>query len=335
MLVKCGFNLQQYLFSPDQSIMAKLRRRLERKPFPHIVPPAFLNELRQAYAVNPPAFIFFNRVNLAPLAMKLRMEFRTSKFVLLSHGLMIMDELHGQDAVRNAKWLGKILLEEKAQRAAFDLAFTLTQEECALESWLGTPEAVWIPRVVGRSPLKWSPQDGRVGFVGTLDHPPTQQALAAVLKELDAQNLPNNFQIRVVGRPEHLGRAIASAHPYVDYLGPLTDAELQREAATWGCFAHPLFAFARGCSTKLAVALGWEIPVLATPPGLRGYQWKNGTIPTEPNAPAYARRLVEQSRLEIARLGKSEIIKVAHSGPDCESVAARAAEAMRKLGSNL
>src|SRR5487761_2580135 len=74
MLVKCGFNLQQYLFSPDQSIMAKLRRRLERKPFPHIVPPAFLNELRQAYAVNPPAFIFFNRVNLAPLAMKLRME---------------------------------------------------------------------------------------------------------------------------------------------------------------------------------------------------------------------------------------------------------------------
>ena len=258
MLEQCGLSLQQWLFSPDQSLTAKLRRRLKRKPFPSIVPPAFLSELRRAYAERPPAVMFFNRVNLAPLAMELRKEFEVSKFVLLSHGLMIMDELHAHDAAHKAKWLGKILLEEKAQCTAFDLVFTLTQEECALESWLGAPRAFWIPRIVTTAPLKWSPVERRVGFVGTFDHPPTRQALAAVLNVLDAMQLPADFRLRIVGRPEPLGNAFASARTYIDYLGPLSDVDLEREASTWCCFAHPLFAFARGCSTKLAAALGWK-----------------------------------------------------------------------------
>jgi hypothetical protein len=335
MLERCGLSLQHWLFSPDQALKAKLRRRLIRKPFPHIVPQSFLNDLRRAYVRKPPTVIFFNRVNLAPLALELRKEFKAGKFVLLSHGLMIMDELHSNDAAKKAKWLGKVLLEEKAQRAAFDLVFTLTQEECALESWLGSTRTVWIPRVVTSTPLKWNPKDGRVGFVGTLDHPPTQQALAAILMALDATNLPANFRLRIVGRPEHLGNAFASAHSFIEYLGPLSDADLEREAATWCCFAHPLFAFARGCSTKLAVALGWEIPILATPSGLRGYELQDGVIPVELNAMAFAKRLVFLSRLENVASVKEEIHKAAHSSPTCELVAERATTELRRLGLNL
>jgi hypothetical protein len=328
-------SLQQWLFSPDQSLTAKLRRRLKRKPFPSIVPPAFLSELRRAYAESPPDVIFFNRVNLAPLALGLRKEFKASKFVLLSHGLMIMDELHGHYAAGKANWLGKILLEEKAQRTAFDLVFTLTQEECALENWLGTPRAAWIPRIITSAPLEWSPKDGRVGFVGTLDPPPTQQALKAVVRESAAMNLPFDFQLRIVGKPEQLGWAFATAHTFIDYLGPLSDADMEREAASWCCFAHPLFAFARGCSTKLATALGWEIPVLATPAGLRGYEWQKGVIPVERNAMDFARHLIFLSRLENAVPVKDEIQAAARSSPSRKLILEKAAVELRKLGLNL
>ena len=335
MLERCGLGLQRRLFSPDQTMKAKLRRRLFRKPFPDIVPQCFLNDLRSAYAEKPPAAIFFNRVNLAPLALELRKEFTASRFILLSHGLMIMDELHGHEAAYRAKWLGKILLEEKAQRAAFDLVFTLTQEECALEHWLGTPRAAWFPRVVSRAPLNWNPKCGRVGFVGTLDHPPTHQALEAILNALEAANLPVDFRLRIVGGPERLGSVFASAHTFIDYLGPLSDADLEREAATWCCFAHPLFAFARGCSTKLASALGWEIPVLATPQGLRGYVWESGVIPNESTPHTFANSLVCLSRLENATKLRVDIQMAAHTSPSLEFVAERALAELRKLGLNL
>ena len=61
-------------------------------------------------------------------------------------------------------------------------------------------------------------------------------------------------------------------------LGPLDDADLRGEAGSWNCFINPLFCLSRGCSTKLATALSWEIPVVTTSFGRRGYVWNDGTL---------------------------------------------------------
>jgi hypothetical protein len=115
----------------------------------------------------------------------------------------------------------------------------------------------------------------RVGFVGTLDHPPTHEGLALMLPQLAKIATPG-IRVRLVGGPAHLGRLWQERFPLVEYLGQLDEDGLEREAATWACFAQPLFCYARGCSTKLATAIGWRIPVVTTPAGCRGYVWTEG-----------------------------------------------------------
>ena len=84
---------------------------------------------------------------------------------------------------------------------------------------------------------------------------------------------------------------LASRYPFVQYLGPLSDAELRTEASTWCCFVHPMFVYAKGCSTKIGVALGWGLPVATTHLGVRGYVWDAEITPPSRRAP-----------LELARL---------------------------------
>ncbi|MEO7297102.1 MAG: glycosyltransferase [Verrucomicrobiota bacterium] len=264
--------------------------------------------------------------------MKLRERFADSKFVLLSHGLMIMDELHDEKNVNSSGWLGKILLEEKAQRKVFDLVFTLTEEECALEKWLGTPQTCWVPRTVEPSVLEWNPIGGRVGFVGTLDHPPNRQALVAVLNQLRHLKLPSEFQLHIVGRPADVGRSLADIYPFVRYLGALNDDDLRKEAATWCCFAHPLFAFARGCSTKLAVALAWQIPILATPTGVRGYKWNRGKLPLESTPEHFAKHLVSLSDPQLAAREREQVRTVAGSIANTDTIIAEVVSALRSIG---
>jgi hypothetical protein len=72
---------------------------------------------------------------------------------------------------------------------------------------------------------------------------------------------------------------LARRHGFVDYLGPLNDDALRAEAATWCCFVNPIFVYSKGCSTKLAVALGWGLPIATTRYGARGYLWDEGAIP--------------------------------------------------------
>jgi hypothetical protein len=83
-----------------------------------------------------------------------------------------------------------------------------------------------------------------------------------------------NIELRVVGSPLQEGSNLSESYDFIEYLGELSDPELRDEAQTWSSFVHPVFCYAMGCSTKLAVAIGWEIPILTTTMGIRGYIWK-------------------------------------------------------------
>ena len=165
-----------------------------------------------------------------------------------------------------------VLLAEAEVRTHVDIVCTLSPFDEDLEKWMGTRHAAWLPRVVKSNPLPWRPFGRRLGFVGTLDHSPNLEGLVAVLEALGERELAP-FNVRVIGGPSEVGAWLAARHACVDYLGAIDDTALAHEAATWSAFLNPIFCQARGCSTKLAMALGWEIPIVTTPQGRRGYVW--------------------------------------------------------------
>src|SRR5207249_1785916 len=112
--------------------------------------------------------------------------------------------------------------------------------EVEIEKCLGTRSALWVPRSITEAPLKWRPVDGRVGCVSTLEHPPNLHGLIQIFDTLE-DNVPPEFQFRVVGQPTSKGRALEGRYPFVKYLGVFSDEELRSEAATWCCFIHPMF----------------------------------------------------------------------------------------------
>jgi hypothetical protein len=283
--------------------------------------------------------VFLNQVDLAPLAGALRAKLGPRvKIVLLSHGLESADYLHvlrargagtpfGDVGRSDLTKLGRLLVTESLHRQHIDQVFTLAPFEAEIERWLGARQVDWLPRTVTPCPLEWAPGPGRLGYVGTLNHPPNSEGLLLLLRALAAAPVPGQ-RIRLVGGPADAAQALTRAFPFVDYLGPLPDAELRAEAATWTCFLHPLFCYARGCSTKLAVALGWQIPVVTTAAGVRGYRWREGELPVADTPGELARLLARLADPEVARASQREVCAVARSSPTLEEVAAQVRSAL-------
>jgi hypothetical protein len=173
--------------------------------------------------------------------------------------------------------------------------------------------------VTKRPPLEWRPDADRLGFVGTLDHPPTRDGLEQFLAALERFAAPS-LHVRVVGGPDASGRSLAGRFRSVCYLGPLDDGALESEASTWSAFVHPLFCFARGCSTKLAIALAWRIPVVTTPAGARGYAWREGVLPTADSPETLARLACDMTDRHAAIRAREEIAAIARSCPTTDEV---------------
>jgi hypothetical protein len=216
--------------------------------------------------------------------------------------------------------LGRQLVEESAQRRYIDHVICLNPFEAQIERWLGTRSVSWLPRTIpDRVPLNWSPVHGRLGFVGTLDHPPNRDGLIQFLEALETL-APAGIEVRVVGGPPAAGAGLAKRFRLVRYLGALTDEALDKEASTWTCLVHPLFCYARGCSTKLAVALSWQIPVLTTPQGCRGYTWREGSLPVADTPEAFARLALRLADPEPT--AQKEVAVIVRSAPTLNDVAA-------------
>jgi len=270
-LAAAGFKLEIVTFDTDNRPFVRLKRKLWPQTYADMVPPSVAAEAAAIVRNSGARFLFLHMTDTAPLAGVLRAKLGPDiRFVLLSHGMESVDYFHKlrirkevasifcAPRLRRGE-LARQLCTESEQRQHIDHVLTLSPVEASIEQWLGAKAVTWVPRTITARPLDWDPLPGRIGFVGGIDHLPNVEGLLLFARALE-KIAPEGLRLRVVGGPESVGRSFAERFPFLDFLGPLDDAQLETEAATWNCFANPIFCYPRGCSTKLAVGLGWHIP---------------------------------------------------------------------------
>jgi hypothetical protein len=332
-LEAAGFRLEFVTFDADRRLLVRLKRKLWPQSYVDMIPPFVASEAATVARKIAARFVFLHMTDTAPLAGFLKTILGPDvQIVLLSHGTESADYLH---KLRTRKELAAVfrpphlrqrelarqLCVESSQRQHIDYVLCLSPVEANLESWLGARAVTWVPRMVTSHPLPWNPVPGRIGFVGALDHEPNAEGLLLFAKALEAM-APEGLRLRVVGAPEKVGRTFAEKFRFIEYLGRLNDTQLEMEAATWNCFVHPIFCYPRGCSTKLAVALGWHIPVVSTPGGCRGYAWSAGELPIAQTPEGLARLAISMLDHEAAAAARQETQRIAASAPSLDKVAA-------------
>lgn len=326
-----GFRLEIVPFDSEMSVLARLRRRVLNLPYLDRIDRSVVRDVTAVSRELLPEFIFFNQVDVLEFSREFRKCFTFAKLVLLSHGLESADYLHELRArgyavpfARSSNvdlWrLGFQLKQEATQRFFLDASICLSSVEVEIERWLGIKQVTWLPRTVTRHPLNWSPAACRVGYVGTLDHPPNAEGLVLVLRVL--LKVAPQVKVRVVGGPGAAAKSLFCEFPNVEYLGVMGDNELRDEAASWNCFLHPLFCFARGASTKLATGLSWEIPIVATVAGCRGYRWKAGGVTLGESPLDFANQVARIcADLTFAETERARVQTAARTCPSIEEVA--------------
>jgi len=330
-LTEAGFSLKTLKVENDRRVSNRVKRKLKPEPYNYnFDTDKAIADIKNSLTESV-KYIFLNQYALRPLARTIKENLGYGiKIVLLSHGLASVDYLHeiratsnlSQKGVSNAEvnYLGRHIVEETSQSPYIDHVFCLAPFEVEIEKWLGAKKATHIPRTIKESPLNWRPKKGRLGYVGRLDHSPNKEGLLLVLNELKKMK-GNTIELRIVGSPIEEGQKLSETYEFVTYLGELTDEELREDASTWSAFIHPVFCYAMGCSAKLAVALGWEIPIVTTTMGVRGYAWKEGNIPIADDAEHFADLAAEYSDPVISTTIKEEINKIRKSSPNIVNVA--------------
>ena len=327
-----GIDLSFCLLEADRRLSTRIARRFISSPYFRPAEPGAIKNIAKCFT-HEVRFVFLNQVSLADLAGELKRILPFTSIVVLSHGLESTDLLHfirlrqklplkGRARPTASFALGHALLSETKYRPEIDLVCGLSPSDVTLEQWVGSKRATWLPRIVQKRPLSWTPGRNRLGFVGTLDHAPNLEGLTEILTQLTGFTR-NELRVRVVGGPASCGRWLAKRYPVVDYLGQLDDAELCREASSWNAFLHPIFCLARGCSTKLATAIGWEIPIITTTYGARGYQWTEGELLMADDAIHFAHLCRQVLQGSFASEIRKNVAQVARSSPTLDENAGR------------
>lgn len=333
-----GIGLTPCPFDGDRRLSTRIGRRLTSSPYFRPAEPGLVDRLANMSADTAPDVIFLNQVALAVYAPQIKARIPNARLVLLSHGLESTDLLHlvrlrktlplsGRIRPNATVALGSALADESGARTHVDLVFALSPFDADLERWIGARRVTFLPRIVTPAPLAWRPTGQRVGFLGTLDHAPNLEGLVRVLEALDAIDA-GGCKVRVIGGSPSIGRWLAARFPRVDYLGPLADDEVCAEAATWNAFLHPIFCQARGCSTKLATAIAWEIPIVTTTQGYRGYEWRSGELTVADEPRLFAEQVVRLLDPEAARAARSGVSSVARTSPVLAEIASRIAASL-------
>ena len=288
-LEAAGFDLEFLPFEFPRNLLERLRRKVSPEIWHTSAPPQLFHKIVDAIENRRAEFVFFGHTMFGGLSRKLKQNHINVRQVLLSHGAEGFDFCLEQQIRRQTnsenrsqpsaeRMIGQSLLQQMDQRRWIDAVLTLSPFEVEIEKWLGSPKTLWLPRMITAAQLDASPVDQRVGCVSTLDHPPNHQGLVELLSALATVVSPS-FRFRLVGAPQTAGSTLTTQFPFVQYLGALSDSQLRSEAATWCCFVHPLFVYAKGCSTKLAVGIGWQLPIATTVYGARGYIWDKNLLP--------------------------------------------------------
>jgi glycosyltransferase involved in cell wall biosynthesis len=320
-----GWDLEILPYSIDRQWQTRLRRKLKPSSFHNRIPLSFITALVDRIKSDNVTWVFLNQVDTLPIVPYLKKADPNIKLVLLSHGAQFVDDFLAAQSVDSLSMqararLADTILDEMHWRQSLDHVFTLSEPEAVFERWLGAKSVSWLPRIVSPNPLNWQPVLGRFGFVGTLDHAPNYDGLLNVLTELQSRQ---NFHgcIRIVSASESLGDFLAKRFPFVEYLGRLSAEALYDEAATWSCFVHPLFCWSRGCSTKLADALEWQIPVLTTESGCRGYTWKEGNVIMANTVEEFCTYLININSITQLESIKNNVTFASKTSPSFEDIA--------------
>lgn len=291
---------------------------------------------REAHSGFAPTHVFLNRSELLRLAPLVAKNFPRAQVVVMSHGNQSGDDLYeiAGPGGRRASGLARLtaiwrigldlVCESRSRHRHIHGVCVMSDEEAVLERWLGARRVVVLPRVFASAPLAPSPVGLRIGYVGTLNHTPNRLALEAVCAEIARQGA-GGIELRLAGGPGAVAEELATRFPFVRPLGRVDDAGLRAEAATWSVFINPIFWLSRGASMKLALALGWGLPVVTSRSGARGYEWREGSpCVTGDDASEFVRATLRLLRdpSQLAEL-RASCIRAAESAPDVAALAAR------------
>jgi glycosyltransferase involved in cell wall biosynthesis len=289
--------------------------------------------------------VFINKSELIRFSKVIKADFNNVKVVVMSHGNESGDFLGDLTGVK-ARFkgfkkytgllkLGLVLFTESFYRKRYvDLVCTMSEEESALEKWLGLNCPFYIPRLINKTiQIERAPIKNVFGYVGTLNHTPNITALEELFGEL--KKLEVAPEIRVVGQPKNIGKSLANQYPFVKYLGSLNDTELLEEVKNWSFFINPIFNYSRGASMKLAKAIEWEIPIITTIAGRRGYLISNGLlIETDDTPQAFATSIINlmtQPQKEYQKLVEN-VIEVKNSSVSADQLGVQLKNVLTNLG---
>jgi hypothetical protein len=330
-----GWSLEVSPYEIDRRWQARIFRKLKPSSFYNRIPQSFIDTLIARVKSEHIPWVFLNQVDALPIASYLKSAVPDVKIILLSHGAQFVDDFlavqnHSSISPRKRSLLAQTILDEMQLRQYIDHVFTLSEQEVTFERWLGAKSVSWLPRIISPKPLDWNPLPGRAGFVGTLDHQPNYEGLLRVLTNLQTRQ---DFagSIRIVSGSKYLGTQLQKQFHFVEYLGRLDHENLQNEASTWTWFIHPLFVWSRGCSTKLADALEWQIPVLTTEAGCRGYTWQKGDVIRFDTIDEYCAYLCGNDSVYDMSLIREQLILASETSPSVIDVATLVKLALQKI----
>ena len=94
---------------------------------------------------------------------------------------------------------------------------------------------------------------------------------------------------------------------------------------------HPIFAYARGRSTKVGVVLGWGLPLVTTRAGIRGYVWDETLQPLFNTPAELARAALARSEGRDGAQNVDATAAIARLQPSREVVADRLVRFIQSL----
>jgi hypothetical protein len=333
-ITAAGFALEIIPLDGDRRLTTRVMRKLNSSPYFRPTESSVFEKIRHALARSPADFVFLNQVSLSPIATRLRdLAPASTRIVLLSHGLESTDLLHllrlrrqlplsGRARPSANAVMGRVLRTEATSRENVDAVVALSPFDVEAEHWIGARRVEWLPRTISQSPLNWRPTGRRLGFVGTLDHAPNLEGLVMVLDEIVRRSSAPPI-VRIVSGSHDICAWLVGRYPFVQSLGGLDDEKLRDEAATWSGFLNPIFCYSRGCTTKLAAAIGWQIPIVTTPQGRRGYLWREGSLLEAEGVETFVDHAMAVLEPGFAAVARAEVARVGATSPTVAEVAAR------------
>lgn len=274
----------------NKSLVFRILYRLNLDAYQSYSPKKYKVRLVQYLLAKEITHIFINKAELIKFS-KIIKEAKLQivpKIIIMSHGNESGDLLGDLTGLKpQSKNLFRhfgilklgltLYLESWYRKRYVDLVCTMSEEENAIEKWLGVNSPLFIPRLINqKKDINRNPILNVFGYVGTLNHTPNIVALNQLCEEIKEAGI--NPEIRIIGGPDHIGKKLANKYPFIKYLGALNDDQLQEEVRMWAFFLNPIFNYSRGASMKLAKAIEWEIPVITTTAGRRGYLFDDGKL---------------------------------------------------------